>query len=562
MFRKLGLAVLVVVAVAIAVPPPRPAQAATVPVYDHIFEILMENHSYNEVIGAPYIAKLASQGAVGGRYFATDHPSLPNYAELTSGQSFPNASTDCSPSPSCSSSARNLADTISASGRTWKSYAESMGTACNPGNSTLYAPRHVPFLYYTDIPAATCQANVVDYSNLATDLRSTATTPSYAFITPNVIDDMHSGTIAQGDTWLSTNVPAILASPAFVSQHSLLVVTWDEDDGTQSNQVALIAVGYGIASGVVSTTTYNHYSLLRTIETSWSLPALTSNDSGAAAMTNLFGAGPSPFPSWATLGGVTTSDPSAASWSSGHVDAFARGTDDAVWHRAWNGTSWLPWESLGGILTSGPASVSGTTNRIDVFSRGVDGATWHRTWNGTAWQAWESLGGIATSGPATASSSATRIDLFVRGSDGALWHRWWDGTTWQAWESLGGSLTSDPGATSTGTNRLDVFARGVDGALWHRSWNGVAWAAWESLGGLVKAAAAVSTCTASTFDVFVVGVDNAVWRNSFTSAGWSGWTSAGGSWTSGPGAVCEPGTTTIELFERGTDLALWRLETS
>ncbi|TMD50684.1 MAG: acid phosphatase, partial [Chloroflexi bacterium] len=169
----------------------------------------MENRAYSEVINSPYIASLAKLGSTEGNYFATDHPSLPNYAELTSGQSFPNAATDCDPSASCQSAAVNIADRITASGRTWKEYAESMGTACKRTTSGLYAARHNPFVYYSDISAATCQANVVDYSHLAGDLASTATTPSYAFITPNSCSDMHDCSTAAGDGWLSQNLPQI-----------------------------------------------------------------------------------------------------------------------------------------------------------------------------------------------------------------------------------------------------------------------------------------------------------------------------------------------------------------
>jgi hypothetical protein len=259
-----------------------------VPTYDHIFVILMENHSYNEVIGAPYISSLAAKGAVAGNYFATDHPSLPNYAELTSGQSFPNASSDCDPSSSCQSTARNLADTITGSARTWRSYEESMGSPCNKSSSGNYAGKHNPFIYYTDISAASCQANDVDYSALSGALASPTTLANYVFITPNLINDMHDGTVADGDTWLSQNVPTILNSAAFTQQHSLLVVVWDEDDGSQNNQVAMIAVGYHVKVGYVSSVPYDHYSLLRTVEASWGLPTLTSNDGSASAMTDLF----------------------------------------------------------------------------------------------------------------------------------------------------------------------------------------------------------------------------------------------------------------------------------
>jgi hypothetical protein len=266
---------------------PSPPAGTAIPAYDHIFVILMENHSYSEVIGAPYIASLAARGTVVGNYFATDHPSLPNYAELTSGQSFPNANTDCDPSPSCQSTASNIIDRIVASGRTWHAYAESMGAACGKVTNGQYAPRHVPFVYYTDISAASCQANVVDYSHLSTDLGSAATTPNYVFITPNICNDMHDCSVATGDTWLSQNVPTILASPAFTQQHALLLLVWDEDDGSQNNQVALIAVGFHVKVGYVSSVRYSHYSLLRTVEAAWGLSSLAVNDQAASPMTDL-----------------------------------------------------------------------------------------------------------------------------------------------------------------------------------------------------------------------------------------------------------------------------------
>ena len=259
-------------------------------------------------------------------------------------------------------------------------------------------------------------------------------------------------------------------------------------------------------------------------------------------------------------GGVITSDPDAASWATGHLDAFARGQDNAIWHRAWNGTTWGSWDSLGGVSLSDAGAVSGTANRIDVFIRGQDNGLWHRMWNGTAWQPWESLGGVLSAGPDAASWGATRLDVVIRGQDNALWHRSWNGTAWQPWEGLGGVLSSDPTAVSWGANQLDVFIRGQDRALWHRSWNGTAWQPWEGLGGVLNSSPDVSSCASGKLDVFAVGQDGALWRRSFSAGAWGGWTSLGGQWTSGPGAVCQPGTTKIDLFQRGTDSALWRVE--
>jgi hypothetical protein len=260
------------------------------------------------------------------------------------------------------------------------------------------------------------------------------------------------------------------------------------------------------------------------------------------------------------LGGILLSDPDVASGATNRLDAMATGTDYALWHRTWDGTTWTPWSSLGGILTSSPAAVSNAANRIDVFGRGSDGALWHRWWDGTAWRPWESLGGIlqSTTGPAAASSGPARLDVFVRGSDNALWHRWWNGTAWQSWESLGGILTADPGAVSWGSGRLDVFARGADNALWHRAWDGTTWQAWERIGGYLLGAPAASSCASGSLDVFT-RQPGGLWRRTLTTS-WGAWQQVDGEWTSGPAAVCQAGTTRIDVIRTGFDYALWWLE--
>src|SRR5437879_1511840 len=107
----------------------------------------------------------------------------------------------------------------------WREPAGSMAPPCRSPSSGPYFARHNPFVYYTDITgnATRCNSHVVDYSNLSTDLAATSSTPNYAFITPNSCNDMHDCPVATGDTWLSQAVPAILGSPAFTQQHSLLV---------------------------------------------------------------------------------------------------------------------------------------------------------------------------------------------------------------------------------------------------------------------------------------------------------------------------------------------------
>ncbi|TME44418.1 MAG: hypothetical protein E6I60_16785 [Chloroflexi bacterium] len=146
-----------------------------------------------------------------------------------------------------------------------------------------------------------------------------------------------------------------------------------------------------------------------------------------------------------------------------------------LWHLIDNKfATTTPWYSVGGVLASSPAVTSWGLNRTDVFGRGTDNALWHRFWNGTAWSAWESLGGVLTASPGAVSWGPNHLDVFVRGTDHAVWHRSWDGTSWATWDSVGGIATTAPEAASWGPGRLDVVVGGTDNALWHRSWNGTA----------------------------------------------------------------------------------------
>ena len=258
----------------------------------------MENHGYSSIIGssaAPYVNSLLPSAALAANYYAVTHPSLPNYLALAGGSMF-GITSDCT---TCWISATNIADRLEAAGSTWKGYMESMPSPCFIGDSYPYAQKHNPFIYFNDIRtnAVRCQSHVVPYSQLATDLASTATTPNFAFITPNMCSDTHDCTVGAGDSWLSVQVPSILNSAAFKTQRSLLLLTWDEDDSTGANQVATVLLGSGVAAGGRSSVAYNHYSLLRTIEAARGLTTLTANDANAAPITDLFATAPPPSPS-------------------------------------------------------------------------------------------------------------------------------------------------------------------------------------------------------------------------------------------------------------------------
>jgi len=275
-----------------ASPTPAPTKIATASTIKHVFVVVMENHSYAEVWNkstTPYITSLGNSYARATNYHAITHPSLPNYLDLFGGSNY-SITNDCSPSSTCHISAQNLADNLEAKGLTWKGYMESMPSPCYLTGAGTYAPKHNPFVYFDDIRtnSTRCQAHDVPFSSLAADLQSASTTPNYAMISPNLCNDTHDCSIGTGDTWLKNQIPAILNSPACTVDKCLVVLTWDEDDSSQSNQVLTIFAGSGAKTGgVASSASYTHFSLLRTIENIFGLPTQTTKDAAASPMNDL-----------------------------------------------------------------------------------------------------------------------------------------------------------------------------------------------------------------------------------------------------------------------------------
>jgi phosphatidylinositol-3-phosphatase len=268
--------------------------------YQHVIWIWMENHSSSAIIGssqAPYFNTLAKQCGLATNYHNITHPSLPNYIAATSGlpySALPGFLPDCSPSASCDTSAKS----IFGQGETWKSYQESMPSSCDHSNSGNYAVRHNPAVYYTTLHG--CSSADVSYSHLATDLAHDQL-PAFSFLTPNLIDDMHDGTVADGNKWLSRNLPAILNSAEYRNGSTVVFITWDEGEGGHyasgehcaidttdvSCRVATLVISPSTRTGARSGTLFNHYSLLGTAEQILGLAKL-GLAAGATTMTKAF----------------------------------------------------------------------------------------------------------------------------------------------------------------------------------------------------------------------------------------------------------------------------------
>lgn len=273
MRRALALIVVALTAAA-AAPGAKPAhgpcgwEAAPPAHWRHVIWIWMENESYNQIVGtapARYLTQLAQACGIATNYSAVSHPSLPNYIAATSGDTWGIADDD---PPSAHPIARpSIFSQVSAAGLTWRSYEESMQSNCALSSAGAYAVKHNPAAYYTSIRAHCRRWDVPmgtpSSGSFASALRG-GRLPSFAFVTPNLCDDMHDCSVATGDAWLRRWIPVIIASQSYRSGSTAIFITFDE--GTASNHVATLVVAPSTPSGTRSATAFDHYSLLKTTE--------------------------------------------------------------------------------------------------------------------------------------------------------------------------------------------------------------------------------------------------------------------------------------------------------
>jgi hypothetical protein len=272
-----------------------------VPQFSHVAIVVLENASYHDVIGnsaMPYLNGLASKNALLKSYYATAHPSIPNYFMLTTGQTvtFDDAF-------SSEVKVDNLAREITATGQTWKAYEQALPKQGYTGpDSGLYIEHHDPFSYFKDVREnASQQANLVSYTQLSTDLTS-GSLPNFLWITPNAVNTAHScpnsnlncslnSRLATADTWLSQNIPALLSNPSF-SANGLLIVLFDEGEDIDldhiGGHVVCVLAGTHVKQNYSSTATYSHQDILSLIGHALRLQTIPGAGANAATMTEFF----------------------------------------------------------------------------------------------------------------------------------------------------------------------------------------------------------------------------------------------------------------------------------
>jgi phosphatidylinositol-3-phosphatase len=249
----------------------RATASAPVPAFAHVVVIVFENKESPSVFGnraAPTFNSYGRRYAKLTRYFGVTHPSLPNYLALVSG-STQGITTNCT---DCVVDAESLADTVEASGRTWKTYAEGLPAPgfLGPFNGR-YAKKHNPFAYFrgiADDPAR--RARLLPLSRLAPDVRA-GTLPSFSLVVPDLCHSMHDCSVGVGDAWLRSQIGKFMKLP-----NTVVFVVFDEGKSSISGggHTAALALGRAVRPGSRFTKVTSHYGILRTIEQAWGLPLL------------------------------------------------------------------------------------------------------------------------------------------------------------------------------------------------------------------------------------------------------------------------------------------------
>ena len=251
------------------------ALAQTIPKYDHVVIVIMENQSTDQVIGnvnAPYINSLANSGAYFNNAHGITHPSQPNYLGLFSG------STQGVTDDSCpvNFSSANLGSQLISSGYTFAGYSEDMPSVGYTGcGYAKYARKHNPWVDFGNVPAASNQP----FTAFPTDFTKL---PTVSFVIPNLCNDNHDCPTNTGDTWIKNKLDGYVQWAK--NHNSLLILTWDEDDFQPANHVATVFVGANIRPAVYATN-INHYNVLRTLEDMYLLAPL-GNAASASPITD------------------------------------------------------------------------------------------------------------------------------------------------------------------------------------------------------------------------------------------------------------------------------------
>ncbi|MCE9647662.1 MAG: alkaline phosphatase family protein [Chloroflexi bacterium] len=266
-------------------PAATPTPLPLVPDFSHIVIIIFENKEYSTVVGnpgMPYFNLLAGTYTLLNQHYAPAHPSLPNYLSLIGGDTF-GIVDDCDFSD-CYIDAQSLPDLIEASGRTWKTYQDDMPEPCFTGSTLRYVRKHNPFIFFDPIRTniERCTHSIVPLTQLDADLAANDL-PNFIFITPDICYSAHDCPLELADSWLKDQVDKLYPVLDGSGEPFLIILTWDEGQGSHSccgmpeiagGRIATILISPQVKENFQDNTPYSHYSILKTISEAWGLRKL------------------------------------------------------------------------------------------------------------------------------------------------------------------------------------------------------------------------------------------------------------------------------------------------
>jgi len=518
--------------------------AQSFPQYDHVFLLIMENENYNQVIGnryAPILNALAQDYGLATNYRGVADPSEPNYVAMLGGDFFGINSDDPYWFPGHTVNTNNLMSQLEGAGKTWKGYFQSMPYAgyrgycypdkCNgiPDADTQYVTKHNGIVNFANLQTPTELGKMFPFTQLSGDLAA-ATVPNLSYIVPNECNDMHgappwcvdsdnTGTvqqswlIAQGDRFVGSVVNLIISSSMWERGNNAIVITFDEGN-TATSQIATIVVTNHGPRGVTDSASYDHYSLLASLQQTFGLACLV-NSCSTSPMAKLFAiTGSTDIP--------TLPPPFNFPTSSDTISAQGPGKPAAAASR--NGTGWtvVPSYSFGpldNVLAGVSAASFNDAWAVGAYYPSSSNvlATLAHHFDGTRWTAYPLPNvGVqenvlyAVSMPTT--GKAWAVGYYVSGrfvQQTLIEH--FDGTVWSVVPSPSpGALQNILFGVATITDS-DVWAVGGEqdaNGLWHtltEHWDGSAWSVVSAVDAGSSGNQLYAVKALATDDVYAVG---------------------------------------------------------
>ncbi len=225
---------------------------------DHIIFVWFENKGYDKLIGstsAPYINSLVAQGTLFQNTYAITHPSYPNYIAFFSGNTNGVKNDNCI--NSIPFSQENLFTILRGAGKTFAWYSEGLpSTGSRVCKSGYYVEKHNPVTIFSTVPDSANKP----FSAFPSDFDKLE---NVVCISPNLVNDMHDGSIEQGDAWLRSNLSSL--AEWCKTHNSIFVVYFDESESDTDYRIPVVAVGQPVKVNYQSQIRYDHYSWLKTI---------------------------------------------------------------------------------------------------------------------------------------------------------------------------------------------------------------------------------------------------------------------------------------------------------